>query len=448
MNSKLKTGFLAVHCSTMKWLAVAALVIGLAAGVQAVAHGASLKEGAGVALSLMSVMAVGVAPGVHSAVMGLTDKRAYLKELKYKASLLQPATAAKVIATLGEMEENLKPEVAAENEEKMNDLVRRARTDASARAEMAQMRIITVDNFILATTNPIAFFDTIELADNEVPVIENTTNRSQEILVNYLGQDGRARRTQGIKYQSHAQIDLRTLSTEEFEYTLTDIYKGDVKNAALANVDLARDLEVQISKLMWPFIKSQIGAFNLAGSRTGRVYFPHSQVNIKNLPTTNLLEPDGNTSTTLWRKECMDVVLRYAAAWGNIFPDGQMKPVAVYIPSSEVMGYLDQITLTSQPNSRVEEIFDTGFVLNYGGARWNFIADATLDPDEGLAYVKFNKAIGTFFRKPGMDKTFEDESIAMQKQNKGSVSMSKVIGFGLPVPWRLNIAAVRYHDAR
>jgi hypothetical protein len=47
-----------------------------------------------------------------------------------------------------------------------------------------------------------------------------------------------------------------------------------------------------------------------------------------------------------------------------------------------------------------------------------------------------------------MDQTFEDETIGMQKQNKGSVSMLKVVGWGLPINWFVNIAAVQYHTAR
>ena len=192
-----------------------------------------------------------------------------------------------------------------------------------------------------------------------------------------------------------------------------------------------------------------IGAFTLTGARANRVYVPHSYVNVKNLPITNLLVPAGNTTTSLFRKECLDAILDYCAAWGNnAFRDGQLKPVAVYIPSSEAMGWTKQITLTSQPNTKVEEIFQYGFILTYGGVTWQFIADATLDPDAGRAYVKFNKPIGTYFTKPGMDKTFTDESIEMQKQNKGSVSMQKVVGWGLPVTGRVAVAAVQYHTAR
>ena len=394
-------------------------------------------------LGLVALMSVPLLPFAQSVRSGLIDKKAYLEELKFRARALQPAAAARVGAILAKMEENLKPE----NEQRLKDLIIRARTDAEAKAELAKLRIVTVDNFLTATSNPIAFFDEVKLENNEVPYIENTSK--QEIIVSYLGQDGRARKTQPIKYQDAQQIDLHTLSTEEYEYQLMDIYKGDVKTPSMANIDMAYDYEMQVNKLMWPFVFRSIGAFTLTGARANRVYVPHSYVNVKNLPITNLLVPAGNTTTSLFRKECLDAILDYCAAWGNnAFRDGQLKPVAVYIPSSEAMGWTKQITLTSQPNTKVEEIFQYGFILTYGGVTWQFIADATLDPDAGRAYVKFNKPIGTYFTKPGMDKTFTDESIEMQKQNKGSVSMQKVVGWGLPVTGRVAVAAVQYHTAR
>jgi hypothetical protein len=413
----------------------------------AVALLTSLQYGPGAGLCLLTLMAVPLAPAAQTA-FGVFDKAAYLKDLKARARVLQPSTQSRVEGVLVQLEESIKPENTGKSDERMKDLIERARKgDVSAKSELAQMRITTVDNFIIASTNPLAFFDTVNLADNEIPYIENTTR--QEIVVSYLGQDGRARKTQPIRSQANAQVDLHEVSTEEYEYVLRDIYKGQVKTASLANVDLNQDLSLQISALMWPFIKAAIGNFTLTGPRAKRTYVPHSTINTLNLPITNLLTPaTGNTNTSKFRKECLDLILNYAASWGNnTLGQGIMYPTAVYLPSSEVMGFLDAVAITTPANSKVEEIFDTGFVLSYGGARWTFIGDATLDPHAGRAYVKFNRAIGVYFTKTGLDQTFEDESIQMQKQNKGSVSMLKVVGWGLPINWFVNVAAVQYHNA-
>jgi len=408
---------------------------------------AAVQLGTMGAICVFGLMAIPLAPAAQTA-FGLFDKKAYLKDLRCRAKVLQPSTAARIDGVLVQLEESLKPENEEKSQKKMKELIEKARGgDVQAKAALAQMRVITVDNFVIASTNPLAFFDTVNLADNEIPYIENTTR--QQIVVSYLGQDGRARKTQPIRSQSFAQVDLHELSTEEYEYVLRDIYRGEVRTASLANVDLARDISLQTSHLMWPFIKSAIGAFTLTGPLAGRTYVPHTIINTKNLPITNLLVTPGNTSSTLFRKESMDEILKYAAAWGNnTLEGGIMYPTAVYIPSSEVMGFLSAVQMTSFGNTVVEEVFETGFVVNYGGVRWTFIGDATLDPDAGVAYVKFNKPIGIYFTKPGMDQTFEDETIQMQKQNKGSVSMLKVVGWGLPRNWFVNVAGVQYHTVR
>lgn len=435
--------------------ALAALAVAACAGIQ---------YGVGAGVTMLGLMSAAVAPAAQAAFAHAprrntrtnaqsgarrtvpVDKVSYIKELKSRSRILQPATATRVLGILDKFEEGLKPENAKATAEKLRELTEKARKgDVEAKAAIAQMRIVTVDNFLTAATNPIAFFETVVLANDEIPFIENITG--QEITVSYLGQDGRARKTQPVPTQENAQVDLHVLSTPEFEYVLRDIYSGSVKDSQLASVDMARDLNYQVSKKMWPFIKSAIGNFVTTGPIAKRTYLPHSIINVNNLPTTNLLTPStALTNTSKFNKECLDAILIYAGSWGDTLGGGAMKPAAVILPSSEMFGFLSAVNFTTPTNSKVEEIFENGFILSYGGVNWTFIGDATLNPKDGLAYVKFDKPIGIYFTKPGMDQTFEDESIEMQKQNRGSVSMNKVVGWGLPINWFVNVAAVQYHN--
>lgn len=420
--------------------ALVALAVGMAVTV---------NYGLMAGLSLLGVMAFPLTPAAQfafGATPAVEKKRQLIKELKARSRILQPATSERVMGVLGKFEEGLKDENAEANQKQLRELTEKARKgDVEAKASLAQMRVVTVDNFITAQTNPLAFFETVTLADNEIPYIENITG--QEITVSYLGQDGRARKTQPVKKQAFAQVDLHVLSTPEFEYVLRDIYSGNVRDSQLASVDMSRDFSFKIAKLMWPFIKAAIGTFVTTGPEAKRTYVAHSMINVNNLPTTNLLVTPGNTTTTKFRKESLDQILIYAGSWGDTLGGGALRPAAVILPSSEMFGFLDAVTFVTPTNSKVEEIFENGFILSYGGVNWTFIGDATLDPHEGLAYVKFGKPIGMYFSKPGLDQTFEDESIQMQKQNKGSVSMNKVVGWGMPINWFMNVAAVRYHTA-
>lgn len=373
------------------------------------------------------------------------DYAAYLTKAKVRAKLLQPATAEATIRNLDAILQNVTGPQAETNRAAYLKLIEQARgKDVAATAELAALRIIRVDNFMRAKSNVMQFFDTVVLAPNETPYIENTSKN--QITVSYVGQDGRARRTQGIKYQEQAQVQLYLISSEEFEYTLKDLYKGSIADECKATVDVAWDLDRQVETLTWPYLQQQIGAFTLTGSKASRTYVPHSSVNVNNLPTTNLLVVPGNTTSTLWRKECFDVLLKYARAWGDAWPDGGLSPVAVYVPSSEVMGFLDQITLTSFSNPLTEQIIDTGFVYDYGGVKWTIIPDVTLDPKAGIAYCRFNKSVGTFFTKPFMDDVIIDQSTALRKQNKESMAIVKAVGWGLPSTSKVYVAAVKYHD--
>lgn len=369
----------------------------------------------------------------------------FLLQAKARAKWLQPATAEVVTKNLDAMIANLTGATAEANEKAYFELLTKSRAkDVAATAEMTKIRLVRVENFLRARSNVMQFFDTVTLGPSEIPYIENGSKG--QITVAYIGQDGRARRTQGIKYQEQAQIQLKLLSTEEFEYPLKDMYKGAVAEEYKATVDMSWDLDRQVEALAWPYLQAQIGAFTLTGSRAGQTYIPHTAVNVNNLPTTNLLVVPGNTNTSLWRKECFDVILKYARAWGDAWPEGGLSPVAVYVPSSEVMGFLDQITLTSQSNSLSEQVMTTGFLYDYGGVKWNVIPDVTLDPEEGMAYVRFNKAVGTFFTKPFMDDVIVDQSTALRKQNKESICMVKAVGWGLPSTAKVFIAGVRYHN--
>lgn len=377
------------------------------------------------------------------------NRQQYLDFLRERSKLLQGATAEKVGTVLKTMRESMTPE----NEKRLFDLIKAAQVAGKGSAEALQLaaaRIETVNNFLWASSNALQFFTEVDLAIDEKPWIENTTNH--EIRVDYIGQDGRPKKTQTVPENEQADVQLHTLSTEELEYYVMDIYRGDVRTPQLSNVDMGFDIMMKVDRILWGHIQSRIlgigQTFNYStGKKVLRHFAPHSSVQVANLPTTNRLVVPGNTTTSQWRKAAMDLVLIYIASWGtNAFKDGPLMPVSVIIPSSHLMGFLAEIEsfTEAQPNSKVEEILNTGFVVTYGGVRWTFIGDSTLSPLKGMAYVRMNKPIGTFFTKKAQDKVFVDNTIEKQKENKESVQMTKVIGAGLPSQQMLNVLGVQY----
>lgn len=383
------------------------------------------------------------------------DRQQYLDMLLGRTALLQTASGSRVNKALTAMKAGL----SVENDAAVLDLVRKAAANPKGPEDLqlAEIRIETVNNFIWASSNALTFFDEVSLAPAEEPFLENTSRWT--INVDYVGQDGRPKKTMNIRYQDEARVDLHTLSTEELEYVIFDIYKGDVRSPQLANVDMAYELMMKVDGILWPFIKNRIlpasgggSSFNFSsGARSSRVFVPHPNIATGNLPTSNYLVPDGNSGVSTWRKDCLDLILIYVASWGsNAFRDGPLKPMTVYMPSSDVMGLLNEIQIVSEafPNAVVEQILETGFILSYGGVKWSFVGDSTLDPDDGMAYVRMNKPIGTFYTKPAADKTLIDRSTALAKENKESISMTKVIGTALPTSKIINVVGIRYRNAR
>jgi len=372
------------------------------------------------------------------------DRKKFLRELKGRSALiLNDECREKAQNFFAEAEKVVGDEA---RDRDFFEKCKAARKNPEIADELARLRVNTVQNFVLASTNAGTFFNSVTLGADEIPYIENTTR--QEISVSYIGQDGREHAVQARKPQSQTRVDLHAIATDDYEYRLVDMMTGDIKGPSLANVFMNYDLTQAIDQKLWPYVTGAVGAFVTTGPKEARTYLAHSSVNPANLPTTNLLTPAGNTTSTMWRKECMDKVLTYSGQWGsNAFVDGAIAPQVVFIPSSHIFGWLEQVSLTSEGNALVTQIFENGYVLNYGGTSWTLVGDSTLDPDAGMAYVRTNKAIGDFYTKPTMDNVIVDDSPKLRKQNKESVSMMKVMGAGLPSPWKVNMIGVQYRTA-
>lgn len=373
--------------------------------------------------------------------MSNLNKQEFLKMLRSRTRLYQGETASMLDREFEGMQDALGGD---DGEKALTELIRKAQADPVARGELAELRVTNINNFVIATANAISFFDTENLGESDIPYIQSSTK--QPIKIHYAGQDGGIQMVQAMKNQDQVMVPLQPLTSDDYEYFVRDIYTGDVKTPSMAQVDVAYDHSMQINALLWPLIDSAIGAFKLTGPKHLRTFNPHPSINIKNLPLTNLLTPDGTSANSGWRKECLDAILMYCAAWGtNCFSDGPINPSAIYIPSSDLLGMLKQITLTSFGNAAVNEIFENGYLVNYGGKQFVLVGDTTLDPDNGRAYMKSNKAIGKFFTKTSMDKVIVTPN---EKQNKESISEVKVIGNATVEPWRVNVAAIQYRTAK
>jgi hypothetical protein len=340
-----------------------------------------------------------------------------------------------------------------------NEIMRASRRgDAEAIEMRSEIIKTTVSNFMFTTSSWQNFFTQVDLPHNGVPYME--CNVPQEITVECIGPDGAPRPVRPVKQQEQAPVDLCVLSTPEFVYPTRDLYKGfDVREEALAQVDLTRDLNAQ-----WDVILKQLvlvgspstrlkATFTLTGvPDCKKDYHAHSVVDTANFPAGNYVTLSSNGADTTFRQECLDEIIAYVTQWGSgAFSDGDMSVAEIIIPSGDGAGWLDAVTITNNStgghtNPAVEQILSTGGLFSYGGHNFTYRYDNTLDPTPGTAYVRMNKPIGTIFTKTSMDDTIIEADSVMKRQYKESIAMTKVYGVGYTSNLTPNIFAIKYRD--
>ena len=122
-----------------------------------------------------------------------------------------------------------------------------------------------------------------------------------------------------------------------------------------------------------------------------------------------------------------------------------MQAVEILIASKHMTDFLGQVSLTSGAGNKLEQqIFEGGIVTSYGGQNWIITGDNTIDPNQGVAYVRTNRSVGVYFDKPSLAETIVDETPALRQQNKGRSCEIFCEGFAMPRHWRKYTLGVRY----
>lgn len=375
------------------------------------------------------------------------DKKQFLKILQSRLPLLHPQTRASLGPWFDKAVANVDN---AENASKLQKLQEEALTDPAKLRTLNALRILAVENFVKAQANALSFFEDVVLADDEEPYAENNTK--QEITVRFIGEDGPPQKVQARRDRTATRLDLRIISTDMVEYVLRDIYKGKkVGDQALANIDLSYDLSMKKNAELWALVKTAVGAFNLSGRKANRTYVPHSTIVAGNLPTTNLITLSGNSNSSKFRFDVVRAAIQWCLNWGsNATSLGEIKPVTIFVPSSDVGAMLDEINVNSPDNAIVNEIIDVGHVIKLAGRQFNLIGDATLDPAGGRCYVRTNVPLGKHLSKPSQAQMFpespSDITAEMRMTNKGKTFMSEPYGAYIPSTNLMGVLGIQYRN--
>lgn len=307
------------------------------------------------------------------------------------------------------------------------------------------------------------FFDMRMLNHNDRVYLHNEV--PSEIKVDVIGEDGMADTVQPLRQKNVEFVTMFRLASDVFETICVDLYDGfDAKDAALQSINIGRDLEAKIDELIQAFIlpgtaESRVQAtFKIAG--VGGIvpatadFVPHSRVNVANLPTGNLITlSDTNTATSSFRLDVIKAARAYCAAWGSgAFGDmGDIKIEAIYVPSSDATDLDDSFQATTASNALNDQFVGKPYsAIEYNGDIIMVIADNTLDPDDGICYVRTNRPIGILYDKPELSESLHwgkhTQDQYLVQNNLERFQEIRVLGVAMPRTWRIGALAVQYRD--
>ena len=312
--------------------------------------------------------------------------------------------------------------------------------DRDKMAALNAVRVEQVENFIavMSVFGP-AYFESVTLADNEEPFIQNTT-RSVEYRINYIGEDGTPDRARVQKPGSKVNIPLRFLESEIIRYKTLDLYKGRIAEIATVQFDIARDLSIKRDQELFTLLSltpangGAFGAFSYEqglADKTKRIYVAHSALRTEHLPTTNDIDLTAPPySYDRFQIGVIFQIVNYSDSWGTWLPDAggqRLIPTGdIIVPASDII----DIAITAEPSmnvpeSRIQEQINTsGYTsVSYLGRTWRFIPDATIP--KGTCYPVFGLKPGRLYLKPTFDREIVDTN---ERENWEQRSQRTVFG--------------------
>lgn len=330
----------------------------------------------------------------------------------------------------------------AESKDKLNDMFSRMRGGGKgaveAHAEIVALRQTQINNHIMASSTALPFFNVQNLADNERPEYKHTT-RQFEVGVTKVGQGGQPQQMQVVKRDSHVDIDMYPLSTDEIEFPLWDFARGDISQQSVVTQMAAEDLELEQDAILWTALKAKCASFDLTNSVPAlRTYTQHSRIPSGQFPTTNVLDA---SSAGRWSYDAIKLIYAYLDSWADKAPElgGIMNAVEIHIPSKDASGMLADITPSTQitDQSLSGQVRARGYIYDVGGRQFMLRPNIHLSSADNAAYVRVNAAVGDVFFKPGFNERLSEIKLDV-RGNKGSAVFGRLWGAAIP-----NIGATR-----
>lgn len=330
--------------------------------------------------------------------------------------------------------------------------------DPESANALCELIITTTQNFVLPNLVFGRFFEVKTLGEKDSPGEVNLTQ--SEFKCKVISQDnGVADIVKITKERRTVNHDLFAVITPRLEWTIRDLYRGNIENAAQVMVDIAEVIAQEIEKRLHPegstFLESGegalesdvYGAFTLTGAKSGRVWTKNSMIKAGYLPTTNELSISGVGAGTTFGFSAFETILAYChgfSATRDVGGSGELAPTGeVYVAAPDVREILTGLTTVTGAKSTpiAEQLQERGWMElpMFGGVVWKVIPVQTIARKQ--LYARLNRPVGTLYFKPSEDAVDEQ---ADKMKNIAWRQEKKVMSIVIPLPNVRNTCRVAY----
>lgn len=337
------------------------------------------------------------------------------------------------------------------------------RLNQDAAEELAAYRAFEITSDIVSLPFALGAFQSINLADDEIPLMLLPQANQQHFAVRYIGRDGGARQDQWRHARSAETMELHMVATDKVEYTLMDLHEGNINQLQAINTQLRFDMEQKIEDLALESLEANVRTDGIKALMN-----IHPSVDQANIPDGNYLDlTDVPTygAANIFTITRLKAILDHLAKWGfNFAPDGAISISQMIMSPQNARDSWDYVDLVSGWNTEAEawggrhvddphltvptgvreQIFSSGSMLQ---SAWGYSWQTTYNPrvSKGRLYVMTNLPVGWYFTKSSFDRVLEWKDTPDHiEQNYGQIMMMKPLTFVQPTLWAYRYLVVDF----
>lgn len=316
-------------------------------------------------------------------------------------------------------------------------------TGGNAILEFNSYRKLVVDSLIMGHNIGLNFFESITLADDELPIIVNNNGARKPMTYHTASEGGGTYESAPIEYGQEEEVRPYFITSDEKWYNVDNALTGKTPTEIIDNInaDVADSLDISLDTIAWNLAKTALGTFT-----EGTDYYIYDK-RVKNFPTTNILNltalPDVGVTPEVF-KAIGGYILRLGKIGGI-----PVRIKNIYLAPEALMDCWNWVNIVAGfsggtvvdpkktiPNSVRDTIWQTGVMPDLFGQNANIVPLNILEPGE--VYFDTNVPLGNFWTKPSLDKdltkdnTYEDNRIyyKLRKWVCHAVPSTKKIFFG------------------